>query len=272
MRLGFVTCVNLGFECLKEIYLLGFKVDVVFTLSDHLAKKKSGRVYLDDFCAESSVPLVKIDHINSFTSKQALTSFDLDWLFIIGWSQIADADVLAIPSFGVLGVHPTLLPVGRGRASIPWAILKQLPSTGVTLFKLDEGVDSGPIASQISIPLAPTETATELYKKTCQAHISLIREALPLLIEDRLPFSPQDSSLVTYWPGRKPSDGLITSQMTISEIDRLVRATTHPYPGAYFLDGDQKYIVWSGSTFHKKGSLPYQALDGIYWILDFETV
>ena len=78
--------------------------------------------------------------------------------------------------------------------------------------------------------------------------------------------------MVTYWPGRKPSDGLITSQMTIGEIDRLVRATTHPYPGAYFLDGNLKYIVWSGSPLYKKGSVPYQALDGIYWIFDFEIV
>ena len=70
-------------------------------------------------------------------------------------------------------MHPTLLPVGRGRAAVPWAILKGLDRTGVTLFKLDEGVDTGDIIGQEMIALSETVTATELYERVNQAHISL---------------------------------------------------------------------------------------------------
>ena len=169
-------------------------------------------------------------------------------------------------------MHPTLLPQGRGRASIPWSILYGLSSTGVTLFKLDVGVDSGPIASQVVLPISPSETATDLYAKICQAHIQLIREAFPLLLSNNLSLTPQDSTLATYWTGRKPVDGLITSNMTVSEIDRLVRATTHPYPGAYFFKNSRKCLVWSGYPSFHSGCSPFHASDGIYWMSDYEFV
>ena len=126
MRFGFVTCVQLGLSCIEQIYRLGGKLSIVYTLHDHISVNKSGRVYLDDFCASNNVPLLKLSHINDGQLSTSVRELELDWLFIIGWSQIASDDVLASPTKGVLGMHPSLLPVGRGRASVPWAILKKL--------------------------------------------------------------------------------------------------------------------------------------------------
>ena len=72
-------------------------------------------------------------------------------------------------------MHPSLLPEGRD-ASIPWAILKNLNKTGVTIFKMDSGIDTGPIVDQIEIPLNDKTTATELYKKVNDAHCHLIKK------------------------------------------------------------------------------------------------
>src|SRR6266496_1733341 len=145
MRFGFVTCVQLGLACMEEIYAAGGCLDLAITLRDELAQTKSGRIYLDKFCEERRIDLVKIKHVNDSQSIGAIKEKGLDWLFIIGWSQIAGPLVLDAPKRGVLGIHPTLLPAGRGRAPIPWAILKGLKQTGVTLFKLDAGIDTGPI-------------------------------------------------------------------------------------------------------------------------------
>ena len=91
-------------------------------------------------------------------------------------------------------MHPTLLPIGRGRAAIPWAILKKLPKTGVTLFKMDEGVDTGLLGSHIEIPISIDETATSLYQKVNQAHYELMMRTICLLENDPMFFVEQDES------------------------------------------------------------------------------
>lgn len=248
MKFGFVTCVQLGLSCMEAIYEAGGKLSLAVTLPDDRAVTKSGRVYLDEFCAKHGVPLLKSAHVNDPEVSAAIVSAGIDWLFIIGWSQIAGPVVLGAPKLGVLGMHPTLLPVGRGRAAIPWAILKGLDQTGVTLFKLDAGVDTGLIAEQIVIPLGPQTTATDLYAAVDAAHADLIRKAVPRLMAGTLTLRSQDESLASVWPGRKPEDGEIDLNGSVWGAERLIRAVTRPYPGAYFHDGGGKVIVWRASV------------------------
>ena len=274
MKLGFVTCVKLGLSCIEAIYESGAKLDVVITLKDELAQNKSGRVYVDEFCERKRIKLLKVRNINDNESLSLLNGIDIDWLFIIGWSQIARESVLKWPKYGVLGMHPTLLPEGRGRASIPWAILKGLKETGVTLFQMDEGVDSGPILAQVRIAIAPTETATVLYEKVNCAHADLIKKILPDLLKGTLLPVPQDASKATEWPGRKPDDGRIFPTMTVSEAERLVRATTHPYPGAFYINGDRLIRIWEGAASVEgqasMNSIRIPLTDGIYEALKYD--
>lgn len=246
MRFGFVTCVRLGLDCMEEIYAVGGRLDLAVTLLDDMGLRKSGRVWLDAFCQEHDIPLAKIRSINEGDSLSALRKARLDWLFIVGWSQIASSSVLAIPSRGALGMHPTLLPEGRGRAAIPWAILKGLDRTGVTLFQLDEGVDTGPILAQVPITVGPSETATALYGRVCEAHRSLIRRFWGQLEAAELVALPQDENAATVWPARRPEDGELLTSMTVAEADRLVRAVTRPYPGAFLRLGESILRVWAG--------------------------
>ena len=246
MKFGFVTCVRLGLACMEEIYAAGGRLDLVLTLPDKWAAKKSGRVYVDDFCGAHGIDLVKVKNVNDPEAIQAVREHEIDWLFIIGWSQIAHPEMLSAPRRGALGMHPTLLPQGRGRAAIPWAIIKGLEETGVTLFQLDAGVDTGPIVAQERIPLSPRETAAELYEKVSEAHRTLIRRIWWDLAEDRLAPTPQDESRASVWPGRTPEDGQIFPSMTVGEADRLVRATTRPYPGAFWSEGGKTLRIWSG--------------------------
>ena len=277
MKFGFVTCVQLGLACMEEIYAAGGDLNLCLTLTDDRAQKKSGRVFIDDFCARHNIDLVKIRHINDEDAISAIKEHEIDWLFIIGWSQIAGQAVLDAPKRGVLGIHPTLLPVGRGRAPIPWAILKGLEQTGVTLFKLDAGVDTGEILAQEILPIAPDETATTLYARVNEAHKTIISNIWQGLVNDTLELQRQDEASATIWEGRTPEDGRITTDMTVEYVDRLVRATTHPYPGAFIkrsYDGDILRI-WSGRisdidhTIADRSEL-IELSDGVYEALDFE--
>ncbi|MBI3790816.1 MAG: methionyl-tRNA formyltransferase [Gemmatimonadetes bacterium] len=245
LRFGFVTCVQLGLSCMEEIAALGGRIDAALTIPDDRSRAKSGRVWIDAHCARHGIPLGKFGNINDPEAVAWLRTQALDWLFIIGWSQIARAEVLSSVRRGVIGMHPTLLPQGRGRAAVPWAILHGLERTGVSMFKLDAGVDTGPLLAQVPIPVAPRETATTLYAKVEEAHRTLIRVAWPRLVADDLPLRAQDEAAATVWPGRTPEDGRLDPSMTVAQADRLVRAVTRPYPGAFIDLAGVRRRVWS---------------------------
>ena len=267
-KIAFTTCVRLGLSCIEEIYRIDGKLDLLITLKDEKARSKSGRIYLDDIANEHKLPLLKINNINDVQVIQALKEYEIDWLFIIGWSQIAKKEILEAPRKGCIGMHPTLLPVGRGRAAIPWAILKGLRQTGVTMFKLDEGVDTGDIIGQGIIDIDNKTTATELYKKVDDMHVTLISRYWDNIVNDRVSLTKQDESKATIWPGRRPEDGEIFNSMTMDEADKMVRAVTHPYPGAFYKDGDKIIRIWSARTDAYKGKIKLR--DGYITPINYE--
>jgi methionyl-tRNA formyltransferase len=246
---------------------------LLLTLNDQKSRNKSGRIYLDEIASETRTPLFKLNHINDPDVIEILKTHEIDWLFIIGWSQIASLHLLNAPKKGVIGAHPTLLPIGRGRAAVPWAIIKGLKKTGVTFFKMDEGVDTGPILDQFEIPLTQTETATALYERVNQAHVELIKQIWPKLKKGSIVGIEQDESLATYWEGRNPADGELYYSMSVKDVEILVRATTRPYPGAFKkLDDKTKLIVWGGSLVPQENSIPLQFYDGFYYAIDYELL
>ena len=271
MKFAFVTCVQLGLSCIERIYEIGGKLDLLVTLHDHKATKKSGRIYLDEFAQKHSIPLLKINHINDPETKDAIKRYEIDYLYIIGWSQIADEEIINLPSRGTFGMHPTLLPEGRGRAAIPWAIIKGLERTGVSMFKLDSGVDTGSILDQVIIPIEQRETATTLYNKVNIAHEELIAKAYLAMQANIIELVEQNESEATIWEGRTPADGEITSDMTLSEADSLIRATTHPYPGAFIKTIFGKRIIWSADLSESSANTLHLK-DGALYLTEFEDI
>jgi methionyl-tRNA formyltransferase len=233
---------------METIYRIGGRIQLAVTLHDHLAPHKSGRVHIGDWCSRNDIDLIRVANVNEPAVIDAVSAKRIDWLFIIGWSQIARKQLLDAPVFGALGMHPTLLPEGRGRAPIPWAILKGLERTGVTLFRLNEGVDTGDIIAQEVLPIASDETATSLYDRVRLAHETLIERVWPALTAGAIGFQPQDKTLASQWPARTPEDGRITTDMDCRTADRLVRATTRPYPGAFFDSTSKRYRIWAGTV------------------------
>ena len=269
MKFAFVTCVQLGRSCIEKIYELGGKLDLLITLRDEKAKNKSGRIYLDDIAKEQNVSLLKTNNINDSEVIQTIKEKQIDWLFIIGWSQIAKHDILNAPKKGCIGMHPTLLPLGRGRASIPWAIIKGLDKTGVSMFRLDEGVDTGDILGQIEIPLEKNITATQLYARVNDAHIELIEKYWVDILSDSITLKKQNDSVATVWPERKPEDGRLDHNMTMEEADKLVRAVTHPYPGAFYEECGKRVIVWSAIFSQNVSERSYKLSDGYLNVKEF---
>ena len=269
MKVAFTTCVQLGRSCIEEVLRRGGHFDLFITLQDDQARQKSGRIYLDDLAQKENTPLLKVRHVNDPEVREALRKYEIDWLFIIGWSQIAGEELLNTPTRGCIGMHPTLLPKGRGRAAIPWAILKGLKETGVSMFRMDAGVDTGDIIAQGRIPVDENMTATELYERVDKMHVELMGRYWNDIVNDTVTLTRQDHSQATEWPGRKPEDGEIFSTMTMEEADRMVRAVTHPYPGAFYREGNRTLRIWSARVSPEAGRIPLK--DGYLEPIVFES-
>ena len=138
---------------------------------------------------------------------------------------------------------------------------------------MDKGVDTGDILQQIEIPITKDETSNTLYNKVNTAHIDLIEKIWPLILSDSLTSQKQDESQATYWDGRKPQDGEIDlKNMTVDKVDRLVRATTKPYPGAFIINNNQKIIIWSGVKDKDAEGMKIECKDGIFIATNIEVI
>ncbi|MDX1975766.1 MAG: methionyl-tRNA formyltransferase [Rickettsiales bacterium] len=248
MNIVFIGCVESSFVALKTLLAI-HQVDVTGVVTLEKSAVNS------DFC--DITPLARAQHIPVFYDggkerSDELVSFirycKADYVFCIGWSRLLPTEVLQATKGGVVGYHPTLLPLHRGRHPIIWAIVNGLEETGSSLFLMDEGADSGPLISQMHVAIEARETAASLYQKLLTALEAQLRDCVPKLAEGTLQPQPQDHSKATYWQKRGKDDGQLHWEKSAVELDRLVRALSVPYPGAHFLYRGVDVVVKESSV------------------------
>jgi methionyl-tRNA formyltransferase len=245
MRTVWVSFDTIGRDCLEAAADVGADVVGVVTLPSPLDPDRSGQCSFDDVAQRLGAELVETTDLNADETLTAVSDLDPELVFVVGWSQLVRDPFIALAREGVFGMHPTLLPRHRGRAPIPWAILSGLARTGVTLFEIvDASADSGAIVGQTVVDIAPDDTATTLFEKVAVAHVELIRDWVPQLLERRAPRMPQDARRASSWPKRTPADGIIDWETRAPYLYDWVRAQTRPYPGAFTFLGDERVVVW----------------------------
>ena len=246
MRTVWVSFDTMGRDCLEAAAGSGAQIVGVVTLPGPIDPDRSGQCSFDDLAARLDAALIETRDVNSPETLNAIRKLEPELIFVVGWSQLVHEPFIALASEGVFGMHPTLLPRHRGRAPIPWAILSGLARTGVTLFQIvDETPDSGAIVGQVTVEIAPDETATMLFERLAEAHIELVRELVPQLVSRSAPRIPQDPTRASAWPRRTPADGIIDWETRARYLYDWVRAQTRPYPGAFTFLGQDKVIVWA---------------------------
>jgi methionyl-tRNA formyltransferase len=245
MRLVWVSFDVMGRDCLAAAAEAGAEVAAVVTLPGPIDPDRSGQCSFEGIAGRLGAQLIETADVNSPETIAAIRELDPDLIFVVGWSQLVLDEFIGLPRHGVFGMHPTLLPRHRGRAAIPWAILSGLAKTGVTLFQIADGTaDSGPIVGQVEVPITSDETATSLYDKVTAAHLELVREYVPKLIDGTAERTPQDTRRASSWPKRTPADGIIDWETRAPYLHDWVRAQTRPYPGAFTYLGEDKLVVW----------------------------
>jgi methionyl-tRNA formyltransferase len=245
VRTVWVSFDTIGRDCLEAAAAAGAEIVGVVTLPAPIDPERSGQCAFDEVAERLGGELVETDDVNSKETLDALRALEPELVFVVGWSQLVRDPFIALAREGVFGMHPTLLPRHRGRAPIPWAILSGLARTGVTVFEIaDSTADSGAIVGQVVVDIAPDETAATLFERLALAHVELVRECVPKLMERTAPRLPQDGRRASSWPRRTPADGIIDWETRAPYLYDWVRAQTRPYPGAFTFRGDEKVVVW----------------------------
>ena len=155
-----------------------------------------------------------------------------DVIVVAAYGRLLPPEVLAIPPFGCLNLHPSLLPRHRGPAPVAGAILAGDDVTGVSLMLLDEGMDTGPVIAQRERPIDASDDAATLTEVLFADGATLLVETLPGWIDGAIPAVEQDANLATYTNKLERGDGLADWCLSAETLARRQRAYT-PWPGLY---------------------------------------
>jgi methionyl-tRNA formyltransferase len=175
-----------------------------------------------------------------------------DACIVAAYGKILPEWLLTIPRLGSINVHASLLPKYRGAAPINWAIANGERETGVTIMRMDAGMDTGPMLAERAVTIGDEETAPELSARLAALGAEVLSETLPMIERGRINPRPQDEREATYAPILKREDGLIDWRMSAREIGNRVRAF-QPWPGTYTQFRGARLTFWRAREVEVKG-------------------
>jgi methionyl-tRNA formyltransferase len=254
-------------------------VSLLIGLDDSRAAATVGYQPLSRLAAEQGVPYIGTRDGRLSSLADRISAGGPDYLLVIGWSYLVGKDILSIPSSGCIGMHPTPLPLGRGQAPIPWAIIKGLRHTALSVFFLSEAADAGPVIAQYNLGVRENETSASLFYRVGHVHFTAGFDLAERIGGGCVAAHAQDEAASTRWPRRRPADGEIRAAMTAAEIDALVRALLGPYPRAFAqvagervaIRGVERLPPAAGScgpgAAGARRRIPFRCADGMVYLL-----
>lgn len=260
MRTLLIGAVGSTAIVLRAMQDAGYPPQMLATLTPETGRKRHAD-YVDLAAMTTAATEVAfIDATNDPSFVARIREIAPDIIFVIGWSQIVGPELRSAAGRHCIGFHPTLLPALRGRAAIGWTILLGLPETGATLFEICDGVDDGPILAQARIALTDRETVATLAEKLSAALADMIRELLPRLAAGTAEARQQPEHGISYCARRVASDSLINWEEGYLVIDRLIRASSAPYSGAFTFTRKRRVTIWAAKPWPLLN--PYYAAAG----------
>ena len=178
---------------------------------------------------KNKIPIIKLEEIQK----------DADLAIVAAYGKIIPKNILNIPRYGTINVHPSLLPKYRGASPIQNTILNGDKKTGVTIMKLDEEMDHGPILAQAELPIAGNDTYESLSQKLTILGEKLLIKTIPDYVSGKIKPVEQKHAEATYTKIIKKEDGKIDWSKSATEIERIIRAF-YPWPAAW--------AIWEGKV------------------------
>ena len=233
-RLIFMGTPDFALPTLEALIHHGYNMPAVVTQPDR-PKGRGRRMAAPPvklLALEHGIEVLQPERVSDDNFCDLIRSKDPDLIIVVAFGQILKKTLLDIPKWGVINIHASLLPKYRGAAPIQRAILNNESETGLTVMRLDEGMDTGPIFFQEEVPILRDETAGQLHDKLALRAGDLIIKSLDTMIKNPVKERPQDHSKATYADKIEKGTSLIDWKQPADKVSALIRALD-PWPGAY---------------------------------------
>lgn len=235
---------------LEALIEAGYEVSSVFTQPDKpRGRGKSLQMSpVKELAQRHGIFVCQPRRIREAENADLLRDLKPDFIVVAAYGQIIPQEILDIPPLGCLNVHASLLPAWRGAAPIQWSILAGDRETGVTIMRMDAGLDTGDIISQTRVRIADDETGGSLFDRLMGVGADLLTGTMKEIEAGRATYTPQPKESPTpYSAQMSKKSGLIDWTRSAAEIERTVRALS-PWPSAFTYDQGKLLKIWKASV------------------------
>lgn len=249
MKIVFMGTPDFAVNTLEAIEKAGHDIALVVTQPDK-PRGRSGRLQMSEvkqYAAEHGLEVFQPEKVKTPEAVSRLKECEPELIVVAAFGQILSRDILELPKYGCINVHASLLPKLRGASPIQTAILEGYDKTGVTIQQMGEGLDTGDIINQRSIPIDGSDTGGSLFDKLASLGAELAVETIDMIGAGRVKPVPQDDSLATYAKKIDKAMGHIDWERSAADIDCMVRAL-NPWPSAYTYLGGRMLKVWRAAA------------------------
>ncbi len=245
MKIIFMGTPDFAVSALEALCRAG--KDVILAVTQPDRQKGRGRKVIETpvkICAEKwGVPVYQPVRIREAEPIEKIRSLEPDLIVVAAFGQILPRELLEIPRLGCVNIHASLLPRLRGAAPIQWAVINGDHESGITLMQMNEGLDTGDILFQESVPIGPEETGESLYEKLAKLGGEMIVRYLPAIEAGQISPVRQDDEKSSYAPMLRKEMGEIDWSKSAEQISRTLRGML-PWPGAYTTLNGHVLKVW----------------------------
>lgn len=261
LRLAFLGTPDFAVPTLRQLLHTSHQVAAVYTQPPSRAGRgqQRRRSPVHRFAEGRGIEVRMPDSLKDPDEQARFAALELDAAIVAAYGQILPKPILEAPRLGCLNVHASLLPRWRGAAPIQRALLEGDRETGVTIMRMDEGLDTGPILLARAVPIGDQDTASDLHDSLSHLGAELLAEALDKLDAGGLEPAPQPETGVTYARKIAKHEAVIDWRRSAAAVDRQVRGLT-PFPGAFTKLGDERLKILAGAPVEGNGA-PGEVLD-----------
>ncbi|WP_455479464.1 methionyl-tRNA formyltransferase [Bartonella sp. B23] len=235
LRLSFMGTPNFSVPILHALLSAGHDIVAVYSQPPRPAGRRGLKLIpspVQNAAEEKSIPVFTPKTLKMAEQQAQFAALCVDAAIVVAYGLLLPKTILEIPRFGCFNVHASLLPRWRGAAPIQRAIMAGDKETGIMIMKMDEGLDTGPIALSRSVPITDNTTANELSNRLSYIGAELMIETLSALEKGQLKLTPQSEKNVTYASKIKKEETRIDWTKPAEFIHRHIRALS-PSPGCW---------------------------------------
>ncbi len=257
MNVIFMGTPDFAVGTLEEIVNAGHRVALAVTQPDKPKGRGKNLQYppVKEWALSHDIEVFQPKRIREPENVGFLRKYEPDIIVVAAFGQILSKEILDMPKYGCINVHASLLPKYRGAAPIQWAVINGDFVTGVTIQRMDVGIDTGDIVTAREVPIAPDETGGSLFDKLSVEGARLCIEAMEMIENGTAVYTPQDHAKATHTSMISKDLGCIDWNRPAKEIECLVRGL-NPWPSAYTHLEQKTLKIWKSAVVDESTDLP----------------